>query len=431
MHTTNFGDFISYDFKPKPGVTPWPQIDDAAYYGIAGDVVRTIKPHTEADPVAILLQVLVFSGNIIGRIPYYVVEADNHYPNLFVTLVGNSAKGRKGTAAGRARSVMQATDQEWIDERMKSGLSTGEGLISEVRDPVEKWDEKAGEFKIVDQGVEDKRLMITEAEFSNALAAMERPGNKLSSTLRCAWDGHHVLSTLTKTSPLKATDAHISVVGHITETELRARLTRTEACSGFANRFLFACVKRSQLLPHGGDLDPSKIDKLGERIKEKIEAAQRIGRVEMTDAAKKEWTSIYPDLSAERPGMLGAVTARAEAQVIRLALVYALLDGAGQIDVPHLNAALAVWDYCEESALRIFGDMLGDPVADEIMQALRQAGSNGMTRTAIRDLFQRNQSTDRIGAALVLLLNHGLARMEERPTGKPGRPTQIWFAVRR
>jgi hypothetical protein len=151
----------------------------------------------------------------------------------------------------------------------------------------------------------------------------------------------------------------------------------------------------------------------------------------MTDAAREEWKSVYPDLSAERQGLLGAVTARAEAQVIRPALIYALLDGddAAGIDVPHLNAALAVWEYCEASAVRIFGDMLGDPVADEILLALRQAGSDGMTRTAIRDLFGRNRSADRIGAALALLLTHGLARMEERATGDRGRPAEVWFAV--
>jgi hypothetical protein len=93
-------------------------------------------------------------------------------------------------------------------------------------------------------------------------------------------------------------------------------------------------------------------------------------------------------------------------------------------------AALAVWEYCEASAVRIFGDLLGDPVADEIILALRQAGSDGMTRTAIRDLFGRNQSADRIGGALALLLTQGLARMEERPTGGPGRPTQVWFATK-
>jgi hypothetical protein len=408
-------------------VAPWPQIDGAAYYGLAGEVVKTIEPHTEADPVAVLLQVLVFAGNVIGRIPYYLVEADRHYPNLFAALVGNSAKGRKGTSAGRARSVMQATDQQWIDGRMKSGLSSGEGLIYEVRDPVEKWDEKAEEFKTVDQGVQDKRLMITEAEFGKALAVMDRPGNILSSIIRCSWDGG-TLSTLTKNSPLKATDTHISIVGHITEDELRARLTHTEACSGFANRFLFACVKRSQLLPHGGNLDPSDVSQLGMRMREKLAAAQKIGRVTMTGAAREEWTSVYADLSAERPGLLGAVTARAEAQVIRLSLVYALLDGVGQIDMPHLRAALALWEYCEASALRIFGDALGDPVADEILRALRYAGDGGMTRTSISDLFGRNRSADRIGAALVLLATHGRARMEMRATAR--RPAEVWIAIR-
>src|SRR5262249_16658408 len=84
---------------------PWPQTDDAAYYGLVGEIVRAIEPQTEADPVAILLQVLAFAGNIIGGAPYYQVEADQHHVNLFAVLIGVSAKGRKGTSAGRAKSV--------------------------------------------------------------------------------------------------------------------------------------------------------------------------------------------------------------------------------------------------------------------------------------------------------------------------------------
>ena len=114
----------------------------------------------------------------------------------------------------------------------------------------------------------------------------------------------------------------------------------------------------------------------------------------MTDAACSRWAAVYSALSAAQPGLLGAVTARAEAQVVRLALVYALLDGKSEMDEPHLKAALALWEYCEASAVRIFGDALGDPVADEINRALQQAGVGGMTRTAIRDLFGRNQPGD-------------------------------------
>src|SRR5262249_45617354 len=236
--------------------------------------------------------------------------------------------------------------------------------------------------------------MIAEPEFAGALAAMERPGNNLSPVIRNAWDGHR-LQTLTKNSPLKADGAHISILAHITETEVRARLTRTNMANGFANRFLFFCVRRSKLLAHGGNLDEAKLKELGERTRNAVEAARKCVRVTMTEAAAKAWEAAYPELSADRPGLLGAVVGRAETQVIRLALVYALLDAMHQIDVVHLDAAMAVWAYCEESATRIFGDSLGDPVADEILLALRRSGS--MTRTDIHNLFGRNRPADQIG----------------------------------
>jgi hypothetical protein len=146
----------------------------------------------------------------------------------------------------------------------------------------------------------------------------------------------------------------------------------------------------------------------------------------MTDAAKATWTEVYGALSAGQAGLIGAVTARAEAQTVRLALIYALLDGAAEIDEQHLRAALAVWEYCEASAAHIFGNSLGDPVADVTEGALNQQFPNGMTRTAIRDLFGRHQTSDRINAALALLLTKGRARREDNATG--GRPVETWFA---
>ena len=88
----------------------------------------------------------------------------------------------------------------------------------------------------------------------------------------------------------------------------------------------------------------------------------------------------------------------------------------------HLLAALAVWDYCEASARFIFGDALGDPVADEILRALRQAGEEGMTRTAIREnLFQRNMPARRIQRACLFSWRPGWYRWSESPTPADGR----------
>ena len=120
------------------------------------------------------------------------------------------------------------------------------------------------------------------------------------------------------------------------------------------------------------------------------------------------------------------MTARAEAQVIRLSLVYALIDCQEQIDTAHLDAAMAVWAYSDESAYLVFGDSLGDPVADDIITALRRSPA-GMTRTDISNLFGRNRTADQIGAALVRLLGLGLARFEQQHTH--GRSAETWFAT--
>ncbi|PYX67650.1 MAG: hypothetical protein DMG72_24985, partial [Acidobacteria bacterium] len=77
----------------------------------------------------------------------------------------------------------------------------------------------------------------------------------------------------------------------------------------------------------------------------------------------------------------------------------------------HLEAALAGWQYCADSARFIFGDELGDPTADETLDLLRRA-PDGMTRTGIRDHFTRNKSSAEIGRALAVLQEAGLAPFE-------------------
>jgi hypothetical protein len=404
----------------------WPPIDDAAFYGLAGDIVRALDPHTEADRVAILIQVLAYFGSMVGRNPYYRVEGDYHRANIFAVLVGDTSKGRKGTSAGRVLSIAKHADEPWAGDRVRNGLSSGEGLIAEVRDERKLFDPKTQETETIDFGVTDKRLLVAEPEFANALAVMERPGNTLSPVIRAAWEGA-TLWTLTKNSPQKATGAHISIVGHITTAELQARLNRTDLANGFANRFLFLCVRRSKLLPHGGSISDDQIKLLGERVGAAVQHAKTVGQVTMSKPARQAWELAYGALSADRAGLLGAVTARAEAQVIRLALLYALIDRKHEIDLAHLRAGLALWEFAEASAVRIFSDALGDPVADDIYRALRHAGADGMSRTAIRDLFGRHQSTSRIGAALALLAKMGRAKCKTIRTD--GRPLETWYAV--
>ena len=421
------------DCTPRIAVAQWPKpLRSEAFHGLAGEVVAVFEPYTEADPAALLISFLVVFGNVVGRGRHFVAEADRHYTNLFAVLVGASAKGRKGSSLGRIVELLRDLDPVWAGGRIQSGLSSGEGLIHAVRDPVEKQEpirEKGVVIEyqsiVVDDGVEDKRLLVIEPEFASTLRVMGRDGSTLSPVIRSAWDSGD-LKVLTKTSPEKATGAHISVVGHITKNELLRYLDSTEAGNGFANRFLWICVRRARILPDGGSPPTEHLNRLKLELKDIVASAGQVGEMKRDCEARELWHQIYPELSEGKPGLLGAMTARAEAQVMRLALLYALLDRSETIGAGHLRAALAVWDYVEASARFTFGDALGDPVADELLRALRSAPA-GLTRTDIANLFGRNKSAREIGRALAMLEGSGLAIVARDKRGE-GRPVERWLA---
>ena len=160
---------------------------------------------------------------------------------------------------------------------------------------------------------------------------------------------------MVKNSPTKATNAHISIVGHITRDELRRLLTQTESANGFANRFCWLAVKRSKCLPDGGALDDVGLKDVVAELRSAVDFAKDFVEITRDPEARKLWHEIYPDLSEGKPGMLGAITGRAEAQVMRLSAIHALLDKSPLIRPEHHEAAMALWRYCQQSARWIFG----------------------------------------------------------------------------
>lgn len=410
----------------RVAATPaWPTLNNVALRGLAGQLVEALDPHTEADPVAVLLQFLVAFGNAVGRRPHFRIEGDFHHTNLFAVVVGSTAKGRKGTSWGRTRQILEAADSAWVQARIVSGLSSGEGLIWAVHDDVPAFNAETGEQEIVDPGIADKRLLVQESELASTLRTLRRDGSTLSAVIRNAWDTGS-LRTLTKNNPSSATDAHISIIGHITKEELRRYLDATEMANGFANRFLWVCVRRSKCLPEGGQLSDATLFSLSSQVRNALEVAKRIGHMTRSPAARALWASEYAALSDGRPGLLGAVTSRAEAQVTRLSCLYALLAGRAVIEVEDLEAALALWAYCEESCRYIFGDTLGDPIADTISAELKQR-PDGLTKSDISNVLGRHARVATIDRALAFLQECGLAELVVVPTG--GRPIHRWVAT--
>jgi hypothetical protein len=384
----------------------WPSLDPAALYGLPGEVVRALEPHTEADRAALLGTVLVSYGAAVGPGPHAIADGAPHPALLFLIVVGESAKARKGSSWVNPMRVMRAAEPDFFPARVLGGFGSGEAVVDEVTG-------------------EDQRLLVHESEFARVLNVGRRDGATLSPIIRAAWDGGR-LQVRSRSGTSVADAAHVCLVGHITVDELRAKLTETEVASGFVNRHLIVCARRSKRLPSGGNLDDQTIADLGAKVHSALSEARKATILRRTPEAEARWAELYDLMAEDEPGgLLGAVIARDAAQVLRLSAAYALTDGSHRIELAHLEAAWALWRYCRASAAYVFGETLGDEVADKLLAAIRAAGSAGLDGSGQRDLFGRHANGKRLENARQLLEDRGFIVNTREPTGGRDRVVSV------
>jgi len=355
-----------------PTPAPWPILDPTALYGLPGEVVEALAPETEADPAGLLLSFFVFFGCIVDRGPHVIIGGDQHPARLFGVLVGESGKARKGSSFAMVRAVMAEADPVFVRDRILGGFGSGEALVDAASE-------------------DDRRVLVRDPEFARLLTIATRDGSTLSMYVRDAWDGHRLEDRSRKGGKVVVDGAHVSIATEITAEELRAKLTAVETANGFANRFLFVCVRDSQRLPKGGSLDEATIAELGKKVQERLDYARVNKVMHRTPEADELWVPLYHAMCEDKAGgLLGAVIARDRTQMVRLQVAYALTDGSRYIERHHVEAAWALWRYCRASAAHIFAGSLGDPIADRLLAALRKAGPAGLDGTQQSALFDRH-----------------------------------------
>ena len=375
--------------NPSPIPDGWPAaMKEEGRYGVAGEFLQAVEPFSESDPQALITQLYACFGNLVGSKPHLVVEKTRHGTNLFVAVVGDTSKSRKSTSWDQCLSLFGSVDPVWAKNRVESGLSSGEGLINAVRDG----------SPLGDPGVLDKRGIFFEGDFTRTLKAMSRRGNTLSPVLRKCWDGGD-LRVITKHSPLKATGAHVSVIGQTTQYELFENFSQADMLGGLGNRFLWSCARRTKLLPFGGAPLAGELRKITERLRTAAEFAREVREMRLSSKARQLWVDLYPRLSEASPGLLGTMTSRAEPQVLRLAAICALMNGSDEIRTHHLRAALAIWHYSLASSRFLFGDKQVVKLDTRLLRLLREAQS-GLTRTQISVALSRHARGEAITSAL-------------------------------
>lgn len=398
-----------------PAEKTWPILQRAAMPGIIGDFVDVATENSEADPAAVLSTFLVRLGveagspDIATR-PHVYVGETRHEPRLFAVVTGKSSKARKGTSAQPVQRLFTAKGT--IGAPSMGGvslgpLSTGEGIIYAVRDALQEWKEKEQIFVTTDPGVTDKRLYVQEEELAAALSAGKREGNTLSATLRALWDSG-TRSPMTKTSKTRCTDAHVGILAHITLDELALTLSDCDKLNGYANRFLWVLARRAKRVSRPTRIPESVFSPIQSTVWQRLNYAHKMGEMSISSEFWDVFDSQYDRLSEDRPGMAGAITARAEAQVVRLSMVYAIAAGTRTIGAEHIHAALAFWDYAQASAEYIFSDQTGGGKLDATIKALIEGAPDGLSMTELHEKTGRNHKAVELKASVQRLVDAGI-----------------------
>jgi hypothetical protein len=249
---------------------------------------------------------------------------------LAVQVFGRTGSGRKGEATDTAEMFLRAAVWDWADISV-TGLSSGEGLIERIRDPQSEED---------DGGTMDKRLCVTETEFSTVMARAKREGSTLGTVLRQAWDAR-TLAVLTRVA-YKASMPHVAIIGHIPPEEFRMRLAESDMVGGSYNRFLPVYVERSKKLPIPEGIPEPLLGAEAARLRRAIGAASDLGRIHLGEHATRLWSAdLYDEFTAadDDDQAWTEFTRRAAPYCLRIAALHAALDGTAIIAASHLHAA--------------------------------------------------------------------------------------------
>ncbi|MFF4818069.1 DUF3987 domain-containing protein [Kitasatospora sp. NPDC001309] len=418
-----------------------PRPADTVYHGLLGRIVKTVDPGTEADPVGVLGSLIVGVSAYLGPAVRVRISALDDHPILcWSLLIGRTSKGRKGSATSAAKRVLALLDKDFFGANTVSGLSSGEGLIHEVKDPDPSELEEMMEVGINPGDIGDQRRLVIESEYG--MTMLRSSGmSSLSTILRQAWDGDD-LKTRTRRNSMTATRPHIALLGHISPKEFRARLSERELAGGTYNRLLMLHVHQSKTLPDGGMVDLDRVAGQAAKLRANIERARDLELVVVrNEAANKYWAeSLYPEIANDdsQNEVLEQFSARRAPYTLRLAALYAVADGRSEIDVPDLQAANALYEYCLDSieytianaapaAIAGNGKVSGEMANrhyESLRKALLAAGDEGLKKKDIWDLVGKNFNKDQVDEMLVTL---GVASRPGARSANGGRPPMVYY----
>ncbi|WP_436776065.1 DUF3987 domain-containing protein [Yinghuangia sp. YIM S09857] len=384
--------------------------------------IKAVEQHTEADPVGVLAALLSITSCALSR-PRLIIGQKRHPLGVWTLLVGETGRGRKGTALGMARELMDGAYPDFMDLHEAMGITSGAGVIKYL---AERQGEAAEAAADADERGEtpaglnpnDGRVIFLEEEYVTVMNRAKRDGS-LSGVLRQAWDGN-TLASMTAKNGARVSGAHVVIHGHTVPREFRTAISGTDIQGGTYNRLLTFHVQRSRRLPIGHTIPSRALETAHDALRAGLGFARKVKRVGFSSTALDLLNGeLREEIESwdEGDDTVRAFANRADVQVMRIAALYALMDQRRQIEPRDLRAAWALVRYALESVAHLMGAGAADGLEARIRTLVVQAGATGIKSAELYRKLGRLADSAAIATAIDAMPE--VTRETRRGAGRP------------
>jgi hypothetical protein len=300
-----------------------------------------VEPCTEAPPVYHWVTFLTMVGLLLGR-SVFIRFPFPLYPNFYSLLIGRTGIDRKSTA-------MKCGDRE-ILQRIPNNIVHVKGALS-----------SEGIYEVLAKQ-RDTRLLLYCDEMRSFLNISNRQGTadiipRLNTLYDCP-DSDDL--TRSRAQSIQIDHPFVSFIAGTPKEWLTDAIGGGEIMGGFVNRFLPVEGMSNKSIPFPKPADDQTAKQLAAELTKIIDQCTNLPvELEWSAGANGMYEKFY-DAWHQRQSSLStetaAITNRIPNHVVKIAMVYSILDGRSEITDHAIATAIQIGDYLERTAISIFAD---------------------------------------------------------------------------